>query len=94
MPLLTCRFAHHDISFEISANGRTIYESDHYNNLFAPDGTSVAAGSETHILGENGEIVLLDAGASCSMQMETPPSSPGSAHSSSARHSVRHSCPN
>jgi hypothetical protein len=55
-------FAHHDISFEISANGRTIYESDHYNNLFAPDGTSVAAGNETHILGENGEIVLLDAG--------------------------------
>lgn len=55
-------FAHHDIAFEISANGRTIYEFDHYNNKFAPDGTSVAAGNETHILGENGEIVLLDAG--------------------------------
>ncbi len=55
-------FAHDDISFEISANGRTIYESDHYNNLFAPDGTSVAVGNETQILGENGEIVLLDAG--------------------------------
>ena len=55
-------FAHHDISFEISANGRTIFESDHYNNTFAPDGTSVAAGNETHILGQNGGIVLLDAG--------------------------------
>jgi hypothetical protein len=55
-------FAHHDISFEISANGKTIYESDHYNNLFAPDGTSVAVGNETHIIGEDGKIVLLDAG--------------------------------
>lgn len=55
-------FAHHDISFEISANGRTTHESDHYNNKFAPDGTSVAAGNETHILGANGGIVLLDAG--------------------------------
>ena len=55
-------FAHHDLAFEFSANGKTIYESDHYNNMFAPDGTSVAAGNETHVLGENGEIVLLDAG--------------------------------
>jgi hypothetical protein len=55
-------FAHHDIAFDLSANGRTIHESDHYNNLFAPDGTSVAAGNETHILGDGGKIVLLDAG--------------------------------
>ena len=55
-------FAHHDISFELSANGKTIYEADHYNNFFAPDGTSVAAGNETHIIGAGGEIILLDAG--------------------------------
>jgi hypothetical protein len=55
-------FAHHDISFDLSANGRTIHESDHYNNFFAFDGTSVAAGNETHIIGEGGKIVLLDAG--------------------------------
>jgi len=55
-------FAHHDISFEISANGKTISESDHYNNFFYPDGTSVAAGNETHIIGERGKVVLLDAG--------------------------------
>jgi hypothetical protein len=55
-------FAHHDLSFEISANGKTIYESDHYNNTFAPDGSSVATGNETHIRGENGKIILLDAG--------------------------------
>jgi hypothetical protein len=55
-------FAHHDISFEISANGRTIYESDHYNNRFLADGTSVATGNETHILGDGGKIVILDAG--------------------------------
>jgi hypothetical protein len=54
-------FAHHDISFQISANGRTILESDHYNNLFSPDGTSFATGNEAHILGEHG-VVLLDAG--------------------------------
>jgi hypothetical protein len=55
-------FAHHDISFDLSANGKTIHEADHYNNFFAPDGTSVAAGNETHIIGEGGKIVLLDAG--------------------------------
>jgi hypothetical protein len=55
-------FAHHDISFDLSANGKTIYEADHYNNLFAPDGSSVATGNETHIRGADGKIVLLDAG--------------------------------
>lgn len=55
-------FAHHDLAFDFSANGRTIHESDHYNNLFAPDGTSVAMGNETHTFGEGGGIVLLDAG--------------------------------
>jgi hypothetical protein len=55
-------FAHHDISFDLSANGQTIHESDHYNDLFAADGSSIAAGNETHILGEGGKIVLLDAG--------------------------------
>ena len=54
-------FAHHDIDFEISAHGRTIIEADHYNNKFSPDGTSVAAGNETHIIGDN-RLVLLDAG--------------------------------
>jgi hypothetical protein len=54
--------AHHDLFFDISANGRTIHESDHYNNTFAPDGSSVVTGLETHILGEAGKIVLLDAG--------------------------------
>lgn len=54
-------FAHHDISFALSGNGMTIHESDHYNNFFAPDGTSVAAGNQTHIIGAHG-IVLLDAG--------------------------------
>jgi hypothetical protein len=58
---LVSLFAHHDIAFEMSANGRAIHESDHYNNRFSPDGTSVATGNETHILGENG-VVLLDAG--------------------------------
>jgi hypothetical protein len=53
---------HHDIAFAISANGRTVYEHDHYNNFFYPDGTSIAVGNETHVLGEHGEIVLLDAG--------------------------------
>ena len=41
-----------------------LYESDHCNGLLSPDGTSVAVGSETHILGEDGEIVILDAGLS------------------------------
>jgi hypothetical protein len=55
-------FAHHDLSFEISANGRTIHESDHYNNKFAPDGSSVAAGNEAHIRDADGKLILLDAG--------------------------------
>jgi hypothetical protein len=61
-------FAHHDISFDLSANGKTLHESDHYNNTFTlvpnsdpPQFTSVTAGNETHIRGDNG-IVLLDAG--------------------------------
>ena len=55
-------FAHHDLSFDFSANGKTIHESDHYNNTFAPDGTSTAAGNMTHVVGAHGEIILLDAG--------------------------------
>ena len=55
-------FAHHDLAFEFSANGKTIYESDHYNNKFAPDGSSVAAGNEAHIRDADGKLILLDAG--------------------------------
>ena len=61
-------FAHHDISFDLSANGKALRESDHYNNIFTlvpnsdpPQFTSVTAGNETHIRSDNG-IVLLDAG--------------------------------
>jgi len=61
-------FAHHDLAFELSANGKTLRESDHYNNTFVrvtdsdpPQFTAVTVGNETHILGDRG-IVLLDAG--------------------------------
>jgi hypothetical protein len=61
-------FVHHNLSFDLSANGKTLHESDHYNNTFTlipnsnpPQFTAVTLGNETHIRGDNG-IVLLDAG--------------------------------
>lgn len=55
-------FAHHDLSFVITANGKTLFENDHYNNTFAADGTSTGTGSIAHIQGQHGGIVLRDAG--------------------------------
>jgi hypothetical protein len=53
--------AHHTQKNTLSANGRTLYEEDHYTNVFYPDGTATTAGSHTHIIGDEG-IVLRDAG--------------------------------
>ena len=55
-------FAHHEQQVDFFANGKTIHESDQYNNTFAPDGTSVQMGDSTHIAGENGGLVSHDAG--------------------------------
>jgi hypothetical protein len=53
--------AHHIQKNTLSANGKTLYEEDHYTNVFYPDGTATTAGTHTHIRGDEG-IVLRDAG--------------------------------
>ncbi|MGN6575940.1 MAG: hypothetical protein ACTHKG_09640 [Nocardioides sp.] len=53
--------AHHAQEDTLSANGKTLYENNHYTNVFYPDGTATTAGSHTHIIGDQG-IVLHDAG--------------------------------
>jgi hypothetical protein len=53
--------AHHTQTDTLSANGKTLYEENHYTNVFYPDGTATTSGSHTHIRGDEG-IVLRDAG--------------------------------
>lgn len=52
---------HHVQRNTLAANGKTLYEEDHYTNVFYADGTATTAGSHTHIRGDQG-IVLRDAG--------------------------------
>ena len=53
--------AHHVQENTLAANGKTLYEEDHWTNVFYPDGTATTVGSHTHIRGETG-IVLRDSG--------------------------------
>jgi hypothetical protein len=53
--------AHHTQKNTLAANGKTLYEEDHWTNVFYPDGTATTTGTHTHIRGDRG-IVLRDAG--------------------------------
>jgi hypothetical protein len=53
--------AHRAQKNTLAANGKTLYEEDHWTNVFYPDGTATTVGSHTHIRGDHG-IVLRDAG--------------------------------
>ena len=51
-----------DFVATISANGKTIYERDRWQDFYYPDGSQKRVGLTVHIKGPDGSIVQLDAG--------------------------------
>jgi hypothetical protein len=55
-------FLHHDIDVETTANGKTIHETDHFNETYYPGATSSKSAGVFRIMGVGGHVLLLDAG--------------------------------